>query len=280
MFGPSSWPLATARAVGSTSSDFDEVREKEPNTAGILHGHYRTKVGGGNLGGDIGHLTDRTGSIQVFMPYDAPNFGNNDGMVEMEVIAAPQSGTGTSTLPGLTKCDALTDAAALSTSIWGVVDECDKIFHLKVPAVSFQPDRDAIVWKLHLASAPDAVYDALASDEGRASFWAESAAETDGVVHFEFINGERHSGRILAAERPTFWSVDYFGSPVEFRLTGDDNGGTDLELRHIGLPEQARYEVTAGWLNVLLPLKAWVDHGVDLHNRDPGRSWDQGCVDH
>ena len=35
-----------------------------------------------------------------------------------------------------------------------------------------------------------------------------------------------------------------------------------------------------GWLNVLLPLKACVDHRVDLHNHDPAPSWDQGYVDH
>ena len=39
------------------------------------------------------------------------------------------------------------------------------------------------------------------------------------------------------------------------------------------------HEVHAGWLNVLLPLKAWIAHGVDLRNHDPGRTWAQGYVD-
>ncbi len=34
-------------------------------------------------------------------------------------------------------------------------------------------------WRLHLASPPAAVHRMLASDEGRARFWAESAVEVD-----------------------------------------------------------------------------------------------------
>ncbi len=38
-------------------------------------------------------------------------------------------------------------------------------------------------------------------------------------------------------------------------------------------------EASARWLNVLLPLKAFVDHGVDLRSHDPTRTWDDGYVD-
>ncbi len=137
-----------------------------------------------------------------------------------------------------------------------------------------------VVWRLHLESAPLEVHRALSTGEGRAAFWAESAVEIDGEVHFEFINGERYAGRVLGNDPPSFWAVDYFGWPVEFRLSPDGSGGTDLEMRHLGLDIQARDQVTPGWLNVLLPMKAYVDHGVDLHNHDPSRSWDQRYVDH
>ncbi len=49
------------------------------------------------------------------------------------------------------------------------------------------PER--IVWRLHLASSPDEVHRLLATDEGRARFWAESAVERNGHIDFEFING-------------------------------------------------------------------------------------------
>jgi uncharacterized protein YndB with AHSA1/START domain len=63
----------------------------------------------------------------------------------------------------------------------------------------FQPEPDGIVWRLHLASPPETVYQALDSDDGRASFWAESAEEHNGVIHFEFINGERYAARIIGS---------------------------------------------------------------------------------
>ncbi len=144
----------------------------------------------------------------------------------------------------------------------------------------FQPDPERIVWRVHLQSSPTAVYDALATDAGRASFWAESAVERDGIVEFEFINGEQYAGRVLAAEPPHRWAVEYFGSIVEFDLACDERGGTDVTMVDTGIPDAHRAEVTAGWLNVLLPLKAAVDFGVDLHSHDPTRTWDEGYVDH
>ena len=146
--------------------------------------------------------------------------------------------------------------------------------------MTFQPDPDVITWRLHLAAAPDAVFEALDTDAGRASFWAESAVERDGAVHFEFVNGERWTGAVLHRDPPTRWAVDYFGSPASFTLTDDGSGGTDLVLEHRGVADEHRVEVTVGWLNVLLPMKAAIDHGVDLHNHDPQRTWDDGYVDH
>ena len=43
---------------------------------------------------------------------------------------------------------------------------------------------------------------------------------------------------------------------------------------------ELRDELLPGWLNVLFPLKAAVDFGIDLRNHDPRRTWDQRYVDH
>jgi hypothetical protein len=37
--------------------------------------------------------------------------------------------------------------------------------------------------------------------------------------------------------------------------------------------------VNAGWVSVLLGLKAAADHGVDLRNHDAARTWSQGYCD-
>ncbi|MEX2211949.1 MAG: hypothetical protein WD689_09350 [Gaiellaceae bacterium] len=127
-------------------------------------------------------------------------------------------------------------------------------------------------WRLHLASEPEAVWELLATDEGRALFWAESTAERDGVVEFTFPNGERSEGRVLAAEPARVFALEYFGAPARFELESDGRGGTELTLVHAG-------DEQAGWVSVLLALKAAADFGVDLRNHDPRRSWSQGYCD-
>ena len=136
-----------------------------------------------------------------------------------------------------------------------------------------------IRWRLHVPVSRERVYEALASDEGRAAFWAESAREQDSVIHFRFINGVEYHGRILERRSPQQWSVDYFGGRATFTLDNDGSGGTDLTLVHEGVAREDWADVHAGWLNVLLPLKAWLAFGVDLRNHDPRRTWDDGYVD-
>lgn len=137
----------------------------------------------------------------------------------------------------------------------------------------FQSDPARIVWRVHIDVPVEAVYDALATDAGRASFWAESAVETDGVIHFVFPDGSETSARILHAARPRTFAVEYFGSRVTFRLTG----ATDVEL--VDERTEDREEVTAGWVSVLMQLKAAIQFGVDLRNHSRERSWDRGYVE-
>ncbi len=133
---------------------------------------------------------------------------------------------------------------------------------------------------MRFASAPEQVYAALATDNGRRNFWAESSIETDGVIEFEFISGERLEARVLAAEAPERFELSYFGdSHVAFEIAPDGDGGSDLTLTERGVAAEDRTEQIAGWLNVLFPLKAYVDHGIDLRNRDAQRTWRLGYAD-
>jgi uncharacterized protein YndB with AHSA1/START domain len=135
-----------------------------------------------------------------------------------------------------------------------------------------------IRWAIHVARPPAEVYAALDSTADRARFWAESAEERDGEIHFVFINGVTHRARVLARQPPEEWAIDYFGGRATFRLIPDGSGGSDVWLTHRVAAEDYA-EVSAGWLNVLLPLKAWVQHRIDLRNHDPTRTWDHGFVD-
>jgi uncharacterized protein YndB with AHSA1/START domain len=137
-----------------------------------------------------------------------------------------------------------------------------------------------VTWRLHLRTPPEQVYTLLATDAGRARFWAEAAVEAEGDIHFVFPNGATWRGRVLAAEPPGRFSLVYYGgSTTTFTLAGDGQGGTELALADEGVLEADYAEVLAGWVSVLLALKAAADFGVDLRNHDPARTWDQGYAE-
>lgn len=146
--------------------------------------------------------------------------------------------------------------------------------------MGFQDDPNVIQWHLHLNRPPHEVYEMLSTDDGRAQFWAEEAIETRGVIGFLFPNGARWRGEILEEMSPHRFSVRYYrGSTATFTLKEDGSGGTDLALTDQGVDPEHRSEVIAGWVSVLMTLKAAVEYSVDLRNHDPDRSWDEGYVE-
>ncbi|MGH7493555.1 MAG: hypothetical protein ACREOO_14350 [bacterium] len=144
----------------------------------------------------------------------------------------------------------------------------------------FQPAEEKIIWRLHLRSSLVRVYEMLSTDRGRARFWAESAVEKDGVIHFIFPNAQRWEGKIVARQAPNLFAVEYIGdSLVRFELNGNGNEGTLLTLIDAGVAAPERTEVIAGWVSVLLALKAAADFDVDLRNHNTNMTWDQSFVE-
>jgi uncharacterized protein YndB with AHSA1/START domain len=146
--------------------------------------------------------------------------------------------------------------------------------------MSFQTDPDAIRWRLHLTAPIASVYHTLSTDTGRASFWAQAARDHNGVIHFVFPNRMTWDATILEAVPPHRYCIRYVGHSVTtFDLTDDGHGGTDLTVIDSGVPARDRAEVIAGWVSVLMNLKAVVDFGVDLRVHDPARHWETGYVE-
>jgi uncharacterized protein YndB with AHSA1/START domain len=143
----------------------------------------------------------------------------------------------------------------------------------------FQPEPGTIRWRVRFRSPRERVYAALATDEGRATFWAESAREAEGEITFCFSGHAPVVGRVLQRRKPDLFVVEYFGARVEFSLIEDGAGGTILSLLATGVGEPEKCEVAAGWVSVLLAMKAAVDHQVDLRNHDAARSWSTGYAD-
>ncbi len=137
------------------------------------------------------------------------------------------------------------------------------------------------IWcKAHLSSPKLKVYQMLATDEGRSRFWAESAIETDGAINFEFPNGQNWNGKVIEKNPPHRFAVEYLGkSLTTFELADDGRGGTILTLTDEKVSAEQGVETKAGWVSVLLALKAAADFGIDLRNHDSQRTWDEGFVD-
>ena len=100
------------------------------------------------------------------------------------------------------------------------------------------------------------------------------------MIHFVFPNGAEWKGRILEKNPPHRFRVEYYGGSITtFELSPDGSGGTNLTLTDAGISAEDRTEVIAGWVSVLMALKASVDFGTDLRNHDPERTWDEGYVE-
>ncbi|WP_422858181.1 SRPBCC family protein [Flagellimonas sp. S174] len=136
-----------------------------------------------------------------------------------------------------------------------------------------------ITWKVHLKSSPKTVFSFLSTSEGRAKFWAEKANEEDNMVHFVFPNGQTYNSKILKSVPNQKFCLDYFESLVRFELEPLDDGGTDVTLINENVPDDEFNEVHAGWVSVLMNLKAAVDFQCDLRNHDPKKTWNQGYLD-
>ncbi len=145
--------------------------------------------------------------------------------------------------------------------------------------MGFQNEEGVIRWKMHFKSSKEIVFKALSTDAGRLSFWAESAPEQAGVITFKILGYPESSARIVQVEPPSLFKLEYFGTLVQFDLNDDGNGGTDLSLIATNVDESYRMEMVAGWVSVLMAMKAAVDFNVDLRNHDENRTWTKGYAD-
>lgn len=137
-----------------------------------------------------------------------------------------------------------------------------------------------IQWRLHLRAPPPEVFAALTTPERMQQYWVESAEIHEGTIEMVFPNGVTQRCRMLERTAPRRFSLEYFGGSIaSFELADDGAGGTDLRLDVSHVSPELWHDDRAGWVSVLLCLKAAVDYGVDLRNHDASRTWDQGYAD-
>lgn len=136
-----------------------------------------------------------------------------------------------------------------------------------------------IVYRLRLKAAPERVFAYLATDQGRGKFWAERTEQQQEDIVFHFSDGQKLSSRVLESSPSHRFSLTYFnGSIVTFDIQ-EEPSGTVLQLRETSLSASDERQNRAGWVSVLLNLKAHADHGIDLRNHHPQYTWSEGYVD-
>ena len=137
---------------------------------------------------------------------------------------------------------------------------------------------DEIVWRLRLDASPERVFAAWLDPEQHARFWCERSEPMPQGFRQRFIDGTVGECAVLESRPPARLVLRYFGSRIELELARRE-AGTDLTLTATEVAASDWHDMHAGWLNVLLPFKAWIDHGLDLRNHDPARTWRERYVD-
>ncbi len=137
----------------------------------------------------------------------------------------------------------------------------------------------SIFWKISLRSDKEKVYQMISTDLGREKFLCEKSVQYDGQIRLSFPNRVSYTCKYFREEENVSFILDYFNSEVVFKLKENSDGSTDLYLENTQVPSDEYDEVNAGWVSVLMNLKAVVDHNVDLRNHDGSKTWDQGYAD-
>lgn len=145
--------------------------------------------------------------------------------------------------------------------------------------MSFQEKVNTIEWRVHFNSPVEKVYNFLSTDIGRSKFWAEETIEEDGYIKFSILNYPTYNAKIIERIPKQLFKLEYFGTDVCFKLNETDNKETDLHLVALTPNENVKIEMTAGWVSVLMAMKAAVDFDVDLRNHHPKRTWENGYLD-
>lgn len=134
-----------------------------------------------------------------------------------------------------------------------------------------------ITWKIRLSQDPAAVFERLTTDRGRESFWAERSRETPEGFDLAFPNGQETHVTVLKVMAGQRLEVRYFDALTSFSLE-PIRDGTVLTLKAT-VADDEYVETHAGWVSVLLTLKAQIEGEIDLRNHAQEYSWDEGFAD-
>ena len=137
----------------------------------------------------------------------------------------------------------------------------------------------ALRWKVSLSASIEQVYELLTTDAGRERFWSEASYRSGTRIELRFPDGSSCTADVVREDPPRSFALRYFGTLTTFDLAAVTGNCTVLEVRAHDVPPPDQPDVAAGWVSVLLCLKAHLNAGIDLRNHTASRSWQEGFVD-
>lgn len=134
-----------------------------------------------------------------------------------------------------------------------------------------------VSWRVVCHANIKKVFDLIATDSGRTKFWCEQSTTSEDHIHMIFPGGETETARILKYDRPTSMEIIYFGAVTKFQIT-ELRSGCVVHVEAI-VRDADFDETNAGWVSVLMNLKAVSTYDIDLRNHKQDYSWARGFID-
>lgn len=144
-----------------------------------------------------------------------------------------------------------------------------------------KPSASFTSWRVHLSAPRELVFALLTPEDEPSLYLASTADQLDDEGGWIAPEGAHLKDATLELLPPRRLTARYAGGGVAtLDLTDDGRGGTDLRLTDAGQPAEDRTELVAGWVSVLLALKASVDFSLDLRDHDHRTFWTGAYVEH
>ena len=131
--------------------------------------------------------------------------------------------------------------------------------------------------KVAVKASPQKVFK-MWSDPKEICKWFLATAEIDlhkgGSYGWTWVAGGREKGKILNVRKPSSLSFTFAGCKCDIKIKKDKRGALVI-LRQYGIPTDENNKVwthmgcSLGWSFYLANLKAYLEHGIDLRERDP-----------
>lgn len=142
--------------------------------------------------------------------------------------------------------------------------------------------------RVFIRAKREKVYRAWTDEREIVKWFCEKAAiepRKGGRLYFEWLGNDKLDSTVITARKPSKFVFPFGGKSVEVAISlSAVKGGTVVQLHQYNMTTSPRMKVNMhmgckeGWAFFLANLKSWLEHGVDLRDHNPKRSYVQGYI--